>query len=355
MPINSIDALDPRYHGILRNSTWVLCVGAGISRGITPDWLALSHRMLEHALGDPIPIASHSKSIASLGWSLDSWIQVALNEYISTGRTIEDFNAQLAQELYSDILAQAEPDGLKAPLEALLSDPFNRSPNQLLDLSRFLNVHYGSTSLLQIARVLLAASDLHLAPEAVLTLNADVLLHATLTLLQIDIEHDRTGSLDPDFTYRAMHHAIERPRGKTPIYHIHGSITPSSHGREAREKLIFPESAYLQLASAVYSWPQTTFLSLAQYHRIVFVGLSMSDPNIRRWLSWCHAHRRQELEIHVDDVTQSSQHLWITTLSSEGISHLAKEVGLQHLGVRTAYVPDWGDLEKAFGNLLSLP
>ena len=183
---------------------------------------------------------------------------------------------------------------------------FRRDPSQVLNLESFLSTRYAQSSLMQIARFLLRARGMSRNPTAVLTFNADVLLHVALTLLQLRESSSSSGSLSPDFHYRALYHSTDRPNGKIPIYHIHGSITPESGHRESRDKLVFPESSYSQLAASVYAWPQTVFLSNAQASRMVFVGLSMSDPNIRRWLSWCEGYRRSDVSqirvLEIDEV-----------------------------------------------------
>jgi hypothetical protein len=278
-------------------------------------------------------------------------LQYALNLYQLDGRHIEDFNSDLAEELYGDLLASAAGAGLEKALSRLLCDPFARDPKHLLDLEAFLSAKFGHTSLMQIARALLAVKRSGCAPESVLTFNADVLLHTALTLLEIRQSHSSIGRLTPEFSYRPLYRSTDHQSGKTPIYHIHGSITPTPSKRESREKLVFPESSYSQLAAAVYAWPQTVFLSAAQASRILFVGLSMSDPNIRRWLSWCNGYRRDEIDVLGTAPDFSSQHIWITTRSKDPLVQTAKESGLLHLGVRTAFIPDWGCLEAAIMNL----
>jgi hypothetical protein len=96
------------------------------------------------------------------------------------------------------------------------------------------------------------------------------------------------------------------------------------------------------------------FLASAHSSRIVLVGLSMADANIRRWLGWTHATRLEEIARRGSAVPFSSQHLWITTPSSDPHVQAAKETGLLHLGVRTAFIPAWTDLEAAMTNLLGL-
>jgi hypothetical protein len=353
MPCDAFDALDRTKRYIVRAHEWTLCVGAGICKGIMPDWLSITSRMLGRACGAISPREVEAIT-QNLNWSLDSILQYALNNYLLTARSVDDFNNDLAAELYGELLRRASAEGLDGALRKLLSNPFSRDPNHILQLESFLSSQYGNSSLMQIARVLLRSKDSDQNPNAVLNFNADVLLHTALTLLQIRQSFSASRGIYPDFYYRAVYRSVNRTNGKIPIYHIHGSITPESGLREAREKLVFPESTYSHLAGSIYAWPQTTFLANAQSSRIIFVGLSMSDPNIRRWLSWCEGYRRDEIAIDGTNPTFLSQHIWITTRSPDPCVQRAKETGLLHLGVRTGFIPDWGRLEEALENLIGL-
>ena len=354
MPNYSFDATDPQRRNLLKSGEWALCVGAGICNPIMPDWATVTRRMLARAYGTPVDALEIETITKALGWSLDSLLQHALNSYQVAGRSLENFNSDLADELYGNILAAAAATGLDGALSKFLSNPFSRDPNQMLQLESFFSSTYPGSSLMQLARLLIRAKNASRGPASVLTFNADVLLHAALTLLEIRASNSTSDHLNPDFHYRALYRSTDRPNGKVPIYHIHGSITPKPSNREAREKLVFPESSYSQLAASVYAWPQTVFLSIAQASRIVFVGLSMSDPNIRRWLSWCNGYRLGEISQFGPSPAFSAPHLWITTSTSDARVQRAKSSGLLHLGVRTAFIPSWDVLEHALANLVGL-
>lgn len=354
MPTDAFDATDPLRRNLLKPGEWALCVGAGICHGLMPDWATVTQHMISRAVGTPFSDDDLKQLIQGLGWSLDSLLQYALNTYQLGGRTLDEFNEDLAYELYSRVLSAASAAGVGDDLSKMLSNPFSRNASQMLSLESFLSSTYGDSSLMQLARFLLRAKDLSRNPTSVLTFNADVLLHSALTLLQIRASHTASGNLSPDFHYRSLYRSTDRPNGKIPIYHIHGSITPESDNREAREKLVFPESSYSQLAASVYAWPQTVFLSSAQSLRLVFVGLSMTDPNIRRWLSWCNGYRLDEIAYRGASPPFSCPHIWITTPSSELNLQRTKESGLLHLGVRTAFIPNWDVLEDALSNLAGI-
>src|SRR5207237_1469192 len=51
--------------------------------------------------------------------------------------------------------------------------------------------------------------------------------------------------------------------------------------------VIFTERHYHQLMESVFHWALTEIVSHLRHHTVLFVGLSMSDPNIRRLLDAC--------------------------------------------------------------------
>jgi hypothetical protein len=140
-----------------------------------------------------------SDLVKTLGWSFDSFLQHSLNLYQLSGRTLADFNKDLSSELYDGLLNSASALGLADPLARLLSNPFSRTPDELLPLHEFLTSTYSASSVMQTARLLLRAKAASCAPTAVLTFNADVLLHVALTLLQIRENYDLTGNMGADF------------------------------------------------------------------------------------------------------------------------------------------------------------
>ncbi len=205
MPFEAFDALDSARRGMIGVGEWTLCVGAGICHGIMPDWRTVTTRMLGHARKTTVDASEIEALAQSLSWSFDSLLQYALNIYLLSGRAIEDFNNDLANELYGELLNAAAADGLDTALSKLLSNPFSRNTARVLDLESYLSGKFGKSSLMQVARVLLKAKAVSRTPSAVLTFNADVLLHAALTLLQIRESSATSGDLSPDFFYRALY------------------------------------------------------------------------------------------------------------------------------------------------------
>lgn len=359
MPYSSFHATDPKYRGILRGADWSLCVGAGLSTGLVPQWEDLTRAVFSRATGMTINQEQFKQMAGTVGWGLDAWLQAGLNEFIVRGGSRAAFTTYIAEELYSELLAKAQAEGMRDLLARALGNPKSNSPKDSLRLFEFLDRECHGSSLLAVARWLRRASSLKLGPRGVLTFNADGLLDVVLTLLALK-DHGKGGF--PKDEFRRVVRTANRIGEAIPVYHLHGCLAPTvpeaKKLQEARENLIFPESGYSRISSTVATWQQTVFLSHAQSHRLVFFGLSMSDPNLRRWLSWCTANAVQEAKAayqKTNDELIMGDHIWIRPRPKNALHAQALEHSLIHLGTRIAWLESWEDVAPALDNLLSLP
>jgi hypothetical protein len=97
--------------------------------------------------------------------------------------------------------------------------------------------------------------------------------------------------IERELTRRNVNHHIviaeeDSPsRDELPIYHPHGflprkgAITPTHEA-----SLVLSEDAYHSQFIDPYAWPNITQLNLLRNHVCLFLGLSMTDPNLRRLL-----------------------------------------------------------------------
>ena len=215
--------------------------------------------------------------------------------------------------------------------------------------------------MLALAKVLIEGIGVNQVPRAVITLNADTLLHTVIELLQ---RRDHYAGPPPYgqpksyFTpvFRSLGHL---PRESVPIFHIHGAIKPDAEirvvgGYDSRDKLIFLEEDFLRVATSSSSWPETTFMFHSQVSRLVFVGLSMSDSNIRRWMSSSHAALTREVQTVAGVERFEPVHFWVTAKPADPVRAQIQSVGLSHLGIGTAWLADWRQVGEGLKNLLAI-
>ena len=90
-----------------------------------------------------------------------------------------------------------------------------------------------------------------------------------------------------------------------PIYHVHGflpKVKAKSHIPQAYLKSIFlTEENYNDLYNKPYSWQISSQLSFFRENLCLFVGCSLSDPNIRRLLEITRDTQRKHFAIFVKD------------------------------------------------------
>ena len=362
MPHNSFAATDLRYKGFIRSHEWSVCVGAGISAGIMPTWFDFTRAVFNRATSQILSDASFRNLATSMGWGLDAWLQAGLNSMVVQGHTRDDFFAFIEDELYRDILEKADNSSLKAILLIGLSNPKRNKPADSLKLLEFFRKEFSDSTLLALAKWLRRAKRCGNPLQAVLTFNADGLLDLIITLLALEEQiHTNAGRGYPIDEFRRVLRASDDCRHSTPIFHLHGCVVPrcgnSQRGRESREGLVFPESGYSRISSTVHTWQQTVFLSHAQSQRLVFIGLSMSDLNLRRWLAWCTANAVQEHQHRSQEFRGEfilGENLWLTIRPKEKEHEIALESSLLHLGVRIAWLESWAELPTALDNLLGV-
>ena len=73
------------------------------------------------------------------------------------------------------------------------------------------------------------------------------------------------------------------PAGEVPVYHVHG-LLPADRNEPPRGDIIFSEEDYHRVYHDPYHWSNTCQSDLFRSSATLFIGLSFSDPNLRRIL-----------------------------------------------------------------------
>jgi hypothetical protein len=112
---------------------------------------------------------------------------------------------------------------------------------------------------------------------------------------------------------------VRQHSGAFRIIHPHGFVPKK--GAIIRGRLVFTEDDYHKLTETVFHWGLSEIVSQLRQSTVLFIGLSMSDPSLRRLLDACrnsdipphwqlqrrHQVRDQEKDTAVKDVEQRAR------------------------------------------------
>ncbi|MCX2545724.1 SIR2 family protein [Pseudomonas sp. COW5] len=90
-----------------------------------------------------------------------------------------------------------------------------------------------------------------------------------------------------EIQFRSIFEEIEIPNtDELPIYHVHGFLPEdrSNYSNLDRSTLVFSEEGYHKIYNEPYHWSNLIQLNSLKESTCVMIGLSMSDPNLRRLL-----------------------------------------------------------------------
>jgi len=332
---------------------WALAIGAGTSLNAFPDW----GRLVKDLIATDAAVAAPDALLESLSevFSYDALIQAAKDVLDEDDPT---FTKRLADLLYQQVKKRAGTTWPNIAKALTAASPGQLKRDKWASFLAFVRMNYPTVSSLQLAEVIIKARAADLAPFAVLSFNGEQLLYslvhalaATSAAPTADLKKERVF----DRVTRGISHR-EAPR--IPYIFCHGLI-PMDEGfslfpkMAAPEKLVFSEGEYLQLANSAFSWQSSLFLGTAVLRSIVFVGLSFSDPNLRRWLAWVHANRAAELEIRGKD-PECYEHYWLKEDIAEDDQKRWIESSVRHLGVRLVWIKSWTKVGAYLERMLSL-
>jgi len=108
--------------------------------------------------------------------------------------------------------------------------------------------------------------------DSIITYNFDDILEYKINKTQMDIPYKSVYGL-----------GIEIKNGELPIYHVHGYL-PEKDKLDDSNKITFGESNYHLQYSDLYSWNNMVQINKFRDKTCLFIGSSLSDPNIRRLL-----------------------------------------------------------------------
>lgn len=139
------------------------------------------------------------------------------------------------------------------------------------------------------------------------------------------------------------------------VYHVHGFLVrdgTSHRGRdrraiEAPDRLVLTEQQYFDVVADVHGFVNYSLLHLLRQHRFLFVGLSMTDTNLRRALHLSFTERKRELlsEGRAEHgATRNATRHWAVVRHQNLDVDRALATLLLSVGVRPVWISEWGDV-----------
>jgi SIR2-like domain len=342
---------------------WTLCVGAGASIPLFPTWQHLVQSLLTSGPSAVSPIEAES-----LRQSFPPEALIRASQEL-LGMEDDAYRRHLTETLYSTI--QKRASGLWPTIAKCL---MSRLPGSSLASEwreYFAFVSAAGTTAAKLAEVVLQSVEKNKAPTAILSFNAEPLLYsminaeATLRFRRRKSVPDADDAQNgPGVVDRIEGSTSWAKKGRIPYYFCHGFLPAQQPGSKVlpgtspaalyESKMVFSESDYLSLANNVFSWQSSVFLRAAMSDLVVFVGLSLTDPNMRRWLAWNHSQRLDEIRTRRPLIKESTQHFWINVTSgSESIDRWTDAL-VSHLGIRLVWIENWSEVGTALERMLGL-
>jgi SIR2-like protein len=359
MPAHTFDGLDTRFRGVLKRTSWTLCIGAGLSAEILPSWKGLTQEVLSRSMGMPLDDAEFAQIANGTGWGFDALLQAALNAWLARGETEEGFSTLLEESLYRTLLTEARRLGIERHVVAAFATPQLLRKDEFAGVLEFLKDKATSTHAL--AEILLEAVHRECAPKAIITLNYDTVLETIIRMLEIQSRSASSGR--HEFPPANFWRIVGPAGGHTdavPIIHIHGCVMPRTIRRrfrgphDTRESVVGPEMSYSRLAGSAGGWAQTTFMNYAYSDAVVLIGQSLADPNMRRWLAWSASVRAAESSRRAKRTIEVLPHFWFKRRSKDARERVFFENSVTHLGVRVVWLDSWGQTADVMRNLLAI-
>lgn len=340
---------------VLKNSHpdmgWGLCIGAGTSFPIFPTWNKLVENLIQKdkTLTDPSKV---SKSLLQK-FSPDSLIQAVQNKLDISD---SDFAKLLSEELYLNLktISGSKWDSIKTIFESM--NPHLEKDPVWRDYIEVREKHFKKTSAYILGKFIHETIAKKIPPEVIISFNAESLLFSLINSFEREKYLGKVKKTGEMISYldRLTHSISSHKKKKTKYVFCHGLLlAPLSKKRSplltASDKLVFSESSYLNLANTNFSWQSTEFISYCLNQTIVFIGVSLTDPNMRRWLSWIQKLKETEVienGILSEKVLKKSySHFWINKKpdNTEEVEWI--EACVRHLGVRVVWLNDWNELD----------
>lgn len=171
--------------------------------------------------------------------------------------------------------------------------------------------------------------------------------------------------------------------GPFPIIHPHGFVP--REGQIERKHLVFTEDDYHKLTETVFHWGLSEIVSELRHSTVLFIGLSMSDPSLRRLLDASHnsgerpphwqvqlrhqVHDHEQVAAEIDIANRARQ--WGEILGydekkdspelSDALNAVLRQADsydralFEAMGVKTIWLESYEDIPKLLAKISTAP
>jgi hypothetical protein len=294
-----------------------LVLGAGISMpsGI-PDWNTLAKRIWRDVFKDkPSPWSQHK--LRSSPRELPQFLPIIF----------ELAYKRLGESRFTEILKGHMYKKVKYPFQI---PSFARSNESLAVLGRLLVAEYKRGAERRIT--------------SVITLNADDFIEQAVDCI--------SGPHVVGVINRSTHRFLpQAPKGPIPIYHVHGFLPSDLHSylgprpdKAPKHMLVFTDLQYWSTSATASSFANRVVSSALSEGQCVFIGVSMRDINLLRWLAL------RTLDRESDQIDFSQQRL-LRLIDSETENQLLEQrkrlIKVQH-SLQNPLLSRVRSIDKAF-------
>lgn len=119
-------------------------------------------------------------------------------------------------------------------------------------------------------------------------------LDSIITYNYDDILEENIKLRNSSFLFRPIFDKYDNPRNnELLIYHVHGFIPRIGNG-SIEDEIVFCESSYHNQYSNIYNWQNITQINKFRDKTCLFIGSSLTDPNMRRLLDIANSQIKEE-------------------------------------------------------------
>lgn len=232
----------------------------------------------------------------------------------------------------------------------LSDDSIQKSQSTLAILARLVRAEWGRKPIRKLVRVI--------------SLNADDLLEQAVAVLSPNPKDEKPPPLK--VISRASHHPGHGTLNPSiPIYHVHGYLPQilkkTQWHEDSPDSLVFTDSQYWATTSSPTSFANRVMLNALHDSHCLFIGLSMTDSNILRWLSIraeeVTQDKMEQFKKRDDKATQKTikqalkRHYWICQNSDDSSNILTSVLAAR--GVDKIAINSWEGGHGSFSSLVS--